>query len=70
MRVILVEDNHSLARGIENALRDMGHAVDVLEDGIDGDAFLAMHGADVAVIDINLPRLSGLAIVRRLGAGR
>lgn len=68
MRVILVEDNHSLARGIENALRDMGHAVDVLEDGIDGETFLAMHGADVAIIDVNLPRLSGLEIVRRLRA--
>lgn len=68
MRVILVEDNQSLARGIENALRDKGHAVDVLEDGIDADAFLADCSADVAIIDINLPRLSGLEVVRRLRA--
>lgn len=68
MRVILVEDNLSLAKGIENALRDMGHAVDHLEDGIDADTFLQQQSADVAIIDINLPRLNGIEIIRRLRA--
>ncbi|PJF08048.1 response regulator transcription factor [Pseudorhodobacter sp. MZDSW-24AT] len=68
MHVILIEDNLSLAKGIENALKDQGHAVDHLEDGLDGDAFLARHSADVVIIDINLPRLSGLEIIRRLRA--
>lgn len=68
MRIILIEDNHSLARGIENALRDLGHAVDHLDDGADGDSFLTTAAADVAIIDINLPRLSGLEIIRRLRA--
>lgn len=68
MRVILVEDNLSLARGIENALRDLGHAVDHLDDGLDADTFLARQPADVAIIDINLPRLSGIEIIRRLRA--
>lgn len=66
MHIILVEDNLSLAKGIENALKDQGHAVDHLEDGLDADTFLAQHSADVAVIDINLPGLSGIEIVRRL----
>ncbi len=66
MRIVLVEDNHSLAEGIENALKDQGHAVDRLADGIDGDEFLRHEACDVAIIDINLPRLSGLDIVRRL----
>lgn len=68
MRIILIEDNHSLARGIENALRDLGHAVDHLDDGVDGDSFLTKAAADVAIIDINLPRMSGLEIIRRLRA--
>ena len=68
MRVILIEDNLSLAEGISNALRDQGHAVDHLDDGLDGDAFLAQEQADVAVVDINLPRLSGIEIIRRLRA--
>lgn len=68
MRVVLIEDNHSLAQGIENALKDRGHAVDHLDDGADGDSFLTAENADVAIIDINLPRLSGLEIIRRLRA--
>lgn len=68
MRVILIEDNLNLAKGIENALTDQGHAVDHLDDGLDADAFLARHSADVAIIDINLPRLSGIEIIRRMRA--
>lgn len=68
MRIILVEDNLNLATGIENALRDQGHAVDHLNDGLDADGFLAQHTADVAVIDINLPNLTGIEIIRRLRA--
>ncbi len=66
MRVILVEDNLSLARGIENALKDQGHAVDHIDDGADADTFLSREMGDVAIIDINLPRLSGLEIIKRL----
>lgn len=66
MHIILVEDNLNLAKGIENALNDQGHAVDYLDDGLAADAFLARNSADVAVIDVNLPGLSGIEIVRRL----
>ena len=65
MRVILIEDNRSLAKGIENALKDLGHAVDHLDDGLEADAFLSRETADVAIVDINLPRLSGIEIIRR-----
>ena len=68
MHVILIEDNLSLAKGIENALRDQGHAVDHVDDGLDGDALLMRHSAHVVIIDINLPRLSGLEIIRRMRA--
>ena len=68
MRVILVEDNLKLADGIANALRDQGHAVDHLDDGADADAFLRRERGDVAVIDLNLPRLSGIEIIRRMRA--
>lgn len=68
MRVTLIEDNLTLARGIENALRDQGYAVDHLDDGRSGDEFLRTAGCDVAVIDINLPGLSGIEIIRALRA--
>jgi two-component system OmpR family response regulator len=70
MRIVLVEDNLSLAKGIENALKDQGHAVDHLDDGLDADAFLSRQRADVAIIDVNLPRLSGIEIIRRARARR
>jgi len=66
MRIALIEDNESLARGIENALRDQGHAVDWLADGAEGDGFLAAEGADLAIIDVNLPGLTGFEVVRAL----
>lgn len=68
MRVILIEDNQKLARGIVNSLKDQGHAVDHLDDGLDADTFLERHSADVAIIDINLPRLTGIEIIRRMRA--
>lgn len=68
MRIILVEDNLNLAQGIKNALKDQGHAVDHLDDGLAADEFLARHSADVAIIDINLPGLTGIEIIRRMRA--
>lgn len=66
MRIVLVEDNISLAQGIENALKDQGHAVDWLSDGAEAAAYLAVESADLAIIDVNLPGLSGFEIVRHM----
>ncbi len=68
MRITLIEDNQSLARGIVNALRDQGYAVDHLEDGRAGDEFLRTGGGDVAIIDVNLPHMTGIEIIRALRA--
>jgi two-component system, OmpR family, response regulator len=68
MRIVLVEDNAMLARGVTNALRDLGHAVDWLPDGFEGDSFLAAHGADIAIIDVNLPGMNGIELTRALRA--
>lgn len=66
MRIVLVEDNERLAKGIENSLRDQGHAVDWLPDGAEASRYLEAEGADIAIIDVNLPGLSGFEIVRAL----
>ena len=66
MRIVLIEDNERLAKGIVNALHDQGHAVDWLSDGLEANRFLKTEGADLAVIDGNLPGLSGFEIVRKL----
>ena len=69
MRIVLIEDNRMLARAVSQSLRQEGHSVDWLEDGEDGASFLASHGADLAIVDINLPRRSGLEVVRDLVMG-
>ncbi|SIO11601.1 response regulator transcription factor [Vannielia litorea] len=66
MRIAIIEDNTELAHGIASRLRDRGHSVDVLHDGEEGDAFLARDGADLVVLDINLPLMNGLAVLRAL----
>lgn len=68
MRITLVEDNESLAAGLANRLRDAGHGVDVLHDGRQAMRFLADEGADIVVLDINLPGASGLEVLRDLRA--
>ncbi|MGH1414950.1 MAG: response regulator transcription factor [Pelagimonas sp.] len=66
MRIAIVEDNEALANAIAYRLQDRGHAADVLYDGDEADAFLAREGADLVVLDINLPGRSGLDILRAL----
>lgn len=68
MRIAVVEDNVELARGIAFRLRDRGHSVDVLHDGLEAADFLAREGADIVVLDINLPGQDGLAVLRGLRA--
>ncbi|MEL7081937.1 MAG: response regulator transcription factor, partial [Pseudomonadota bacterium] len=68
MRIVVVEDNENVAKGIAYRLRDIGYAVDLLHDGNAADEFLAGDGADLAVIDINLPGLDGLSLVRKMRA--
>ena len=47
---------------------DSGHSVDCLSDGLEGDEYLRAHGADIAVIDVNLPGMNGFDIVRAMRA--
>ena len=64
MRIVLVEDNASLAAGICYRLQDAGHAVDVLDDGLAASTFLATDNADLVILDINLPGRDGLDLLK------
>jgi len=68
MRIVLVEDNQSLARGITYRLQDLGHAVDLISDGLAADEFLRGGGGDMVILDINLPRIDGLTLLRDMRA--
>ncbi|WP_171236903.1 response regulator transcription factor [Ruegeria sp. HKCCA6837] len=66
MRIVIIEDNETLANAIAYRLRDRGHAAEVLADGNEADLYLAQEGADLVVLDINLPGQSGLEILKSL----
>ncbi|MEM9582681.1 MAG: response regulator transcription factor [Pseudomonadota bacterium] len=68
MRITLVEDNVGLAKGIAYRLQDAGHAVDMLHDGSEADAFLKSDGSDLIILDINLPGTDGLTLLKHLRA--
>lgn len=66
MRITLIEDNASLAKGIRYCLEDTGHAVDVLSDGDTAERYLQSDGADLIILDINLPGTDGLTLVKQM----
>ncbi len=68
MRITLVEDNTSLAKGICYRLEDAGHAVDMLDDGDAAAAYLRDDQADLVILDINLPGTDGLTLLKDLRA--
>ena len=68
MRVLVVEDFEVLARSIATGLRREGMAVDVVLDGTDALAHLAITRYDVVILDRDLPGVHGDDICRRIAA--
>lgn len=68
MRIVIVEDNISVAKGVAYRLRDDGHAVDLLHDGAEADAFLRGDSADLIILDIKLPGMTGIEVLKTLRA--
>ena len=66
MRILLVEDDAMLADAVARALRQSAHAVDVAPDGEEADALLKGSAYDLVLLDLGLPRLDGLEVLRRL----
>lgn len=66
MRVAVIEDNLGLADAIARVLGDNGHAVECFADGAAADDHLRREGCDLAIVDINLPELSGLELLTRM----
>jgi len=70
MRLLVVEDEPDLLRGLARALRDEGYAVDTAVDGEDGLFKAESVNYDAIVLDVMLPRLDGWEVLRRLRAKR
>jgi DNA-binding response OmpR family regulator len=66
MQILIAEDEPQMARLLCSALMEEGHTVSVAADGISALEFAQASKFDVMVLDVMLPRLDGLAVVRRL----
>jgi heavy metal response regulator len=66
MRVLVVEDEPSIAQFVRQGLSEAGYAVDVAGDGEEGLDYALAAEYDVLVLDILLPRMDGLQLVREL----
>jgi two-component system copper resistance phosphate regulon response regulator CusR len=68
MRVLLVEDERSTARLLAKGLREHAYAVDVVHDGLLAASRLSDADYDIIVLDVMLPRQSGLDLCRQIRA--
>jgi DNA-binding response OmpR family regulator len=66
MRILVVEDDQSIAEFLDQGLREAGHAVEWAADGRTGLQHALADDYDVLVLDVLLPKLDGLGIVREL----
>jgi two-component system OmpR family response regulator len=70
MRVLVVEDDAKIASFVTRGLKQAGYAVDHAPDGDTALALLDSTAYDAAIVDVMLPRLDGISLVRRARAAR
>jgi two-component system, OmpR family, response regulator len=68
VRVLVAEDDQVLADGLLRSLRAAGFAADHVANGSEADAALASHAFDLVILDLGLPKLHGLDVLKRLRA--
>ena len=68
MRVLLAEDDTVLADGLCRSLRKSGYAVDWVSTGSEADAALTAQPYDLLILDLGLPRMPGMDVLKRLRA--
>jgi two-component system response regulator PhoP len=68
MRALVVEDEEALREALRRDLTEAGFTVDLAADGEEGLYAATEYPIDVAVIDLGLPKLPGLELIRRLRA--
>jgi two-component system OmpR family response regulator len=66
MRVLIVEDDPTLADGLSHSLTKAGYAVDSTRDGEDADRMLVAQSYDLVILDLGLPKINGFEVLARL----
>jgi two-component system response regulator QseB len=68
MRLLLVEDDAMIGAAARQGLRQDGHAVDWVRDGIQAEAAISATSYDLVLLDLGLPRKDGLSVLRSVRA--
>lgn len=65
MRILVVEDDADLSRQLKEALKDVGYAVDVANDGEEGHYLGDTEPYDAVVLDLGLPIIDGVSVLQK-----
>lgn len=68
MRAIVIEDDRDINQQIVSRLKEEGFAVDSADNGVDGLYLLQEYPSDIAIVDLGLPQMSGLEIIKKFRA--
>lgn len=68
MRILIAEDDAIIADGLTRSLRQGGYAVDWAPNGLEADTALMTSSYDLLILDLGLPKLAGLEVLKRLRA--
>lgn len=68
MRILIVEDEKEIADGIQSILKKEGYAADAVYDGLTGLDYLLSGAYDLVLLDIMLPKISGLDVLKNARA--
>ena len=66
MRVLLIEDSRRLRESLCLGMKRLGYALDLAADGEEGYALASSGRHDVVILDLMLPKLDGISLLRRL----
>ncbi len=66
--ILIVEDEHAVARGVQYALQQEGYSVTLARSGEEGLEFATQQAPDLVILDVRLPGIDGFEVLRRLRA--
>jgi len=66
MKILVIEDDRTIANFIVKGLQEAGYSTDHAADGIEGLDLALNNGYDICIMDIMLPKLDGLSIIERM----
>ena len=64
--ILIIEDDVELCAEIAELLRDEGHSVNNTSDSIEGDSLIKKHLYDIVILDLKMPGLSGIDLLKRI----